>query len=112
MKRTTPLLLAAAAGGALLWRRAARDGPSADILDADQARALYDRLAPVYDGVAGAYALLGARRLHTILTTLLEDLLFEVPDGPHGDAIEITAADVDDKLAGVVKNRDLSQYIL
>jgi ATP-dependent HslUV protease ATP-binding subunit HslU len=55
---------------------------------------------------------IGARRLHTILTTLLEDLLFEVPDGPHGDAIEITAADVDDKLAGVVKNRDLSQYIL
>ena len=47
MKRTTPLLLAAASGGALLWRRAARDGPSADILDADQARALYDRLAPV-----------------------------------------------------------------
>ena len=55
---------------------------------------------------------IGARRLHTILTTLLEDLLFEVPDGPHGDAIEITEQDVDDKLAGVVKNRDLSQYIL
>ena len=55
---------------------------------------------------------IGARRLHTILTTLLEDLLFEVPDGPHGDAVEITAQDVEDKLAGVVKNRDLSQYIL
>ena len=55
---------------------------------------------------------IGARRLHTILTTLLEDLLFEVPDGPHGDAIEITADDVEDKLAGVVKDRDLSQYIL
>ena len=55
---------------------------------------------------------IGARRLHTILTTLLEDLLFEVPDGPHGDTIEITADDVEDKLAGVVKNRDLSQYIL
>ena len=55
---------------------------------------------------------IGARRLHTILTTLLEDLLFEVPDGPHGDAIEITEADVDEKLAGVVEDRDLSQYIL
>ena len=55
---------------------------------------------------------IGARRLHTILTTLLEDLLFEVPDGPHGDAVEITKSDVDDKLAGVVEDRDLSQYIL
>jgi len=55
---------------------------------------------------------IGARRLHTILTTLLEDLLFEVPDGPHGDAVEITADDVEAKLAGVVQNRDLSQYIL
>ena len=55
---------------------------------------------------------IGARRLHTILTTLLEDLLFEVPDGPHGDAVEITEQHVEDKLAGVVKNRDLSQYIL
>ena len=55
---------------------------------------------------------IGARRLHTILTTLLEDLLFEVPDGPHGDRITITKQDVTDKLAGVVKNRDLSQYIL
>lgn len=65
MKRTTTLLLAAA-GGALLWRRARRsaDDPDGGVLDADEARALYDRLAPVYDGVAGAYALLGARRLH------------------------------------------------
>ena len=55
---------------------------------------------------------IGARRLHTILTTLLEDLLFDVPDGPHGDAVTITGDDVRGKLAGVVKNRDLSQYIL
>ena len=53
MKRTTTLLLAAA-GGALLWRRARRsaDDPDGGVLDADEARALYDRLAPVYDGVA------------------------------------------------------------
>lgn len=55
---------------------------------------------------------IGARRLHTILTTLLEDLLFEVPDGPHGDQITITGETVTDKLEGVVQNRDLSQYIL
>ena len=62
--------------------------------------------------VNGEVENIGARRLHTILTTLLEDLLFEVPDGPHGDRITITKQDVTDKLAGVVKNRDLSQYIL
>ena len=55
---------------------------------------------------------IGARRLHTILTTLLEDLLFEVPDGPHGDAVTITGDDVAETLDGVVENRDLSQYIL
>ncbi|WP_424518741.1 ATP-dependent protease ATPase subunit HslU [Rubrivirga sp.] len=55
---------------------------------------------------------IGARRLHTILTTLLEDLLFEVPDGPHGDAVEITEANVTETLQGVVEDRDLSQYIL
>ena len=62
--------------------------------------------------VNGEVENIGARRLHTILTTLLEDLLFEVPDGPHGDRITITKQDVTDKLAGVVKNRDLSQFIL
>ncbi|MEO0560136.1 MAG: ATP-dependent protease ATPase subunit HslU [Bacteroidota bacterium] len=55
---------------------------------------------------------IGARRLHTILTTLLEDYLFEVPDGPHGDRIVITADEVRTRLDGIVKNRDLSQYIL
>ena len=50
----------------LLWLRARRAGPDNGygVLDADEARALYDRLAPAYDLVAGAYALLGARRLH------------------------------------------------
>ena len=55
---------------------------------------------------------IGARRLHTILTTLLEDILFEVPDKmPLGD-VTITGAMVNDKLDKIVKNRDLSKYIL
>ena len=54
---------------------------------------------------------IGARRLHTILTTLLEDWLFDVPDRVTDD-VEITADDVARKLDGVVENRDLSQYIL
>jgi len=55
---------------------------------------------------------IGARRLHTILTTLLEDILFEVPDKMPEAAIEITGKTVNRKLDSIVKNRDLSKYIL
>ncbi len=55
---------------------------------------------------------IGARRLHTILTTLLEELLFDVPDAYSGDSVVVDEALVARKLEGVVTNRDLSQYIL
>jgi ATP-dependent HslUV protease ATP-binding subunit HslU len=55
---------------------------------------------------------IGARRLHTILTTLLEDILFEVPDKMPEGKIEITGGMVNEKLDKIVKNRDLSKYIL
>ncbi|MEW6004516.1 MAG: ATP-dependent protease ATPase subunit HslU [Stygiobacter sp.] len=55
---------------------------------------------------------IGARRLHTILTTLLEDILFEVPDKMPKSQIEITGELVNNKLDKIVKNRDLSKYIL
>jgi ATP-dependent HslUV protease ATP-binding subunit HslU len=54
---------------------------------------------------------IGARRLHTILEKLLEDLSFEAPD-IHLESIEITPEYVREKLADIAKNRDLSQYIL
>ncbi len=54
---------------------------------------------------------IGARRLHTIMTTLLEDILFEA-DGSGSTEIEIDAKTVKDTLQAIVKNRDLSQYIL
>lgn len=54
---------------------------------------------------------IGARRLHTILERLLEDLSFEAPDITL-DTITITPEYVDEKLATIAKNRDLSQYIL
>ncbi|OZC03155.1 ATP-dependent protease ATPase subunit HslU [Rubricoccus marinus] len=55
---------------------------------------------------------IGARRLHTILTTLLEDLLFDLPDGDHGGTVEITHDMVRDTLQGIVEDRDLSMYVL
>lgn len=54
---------------------------------------------------------IGARRLHTILEKLLEDLLFESPEMP-GQQITITANYVDEKLAHIVEDQDLRRYIL
>ncbi len=54
---------------------------------------------------------IGARRLHTILEKLLEELSFEAADiGP--TTIKITPAYVDEKLKNIVKNKDLSHFIL
>jgi ATP-dependent HslUV protease ATP-binding subunit HslU len=55
---------------------------------------------------------IGARRLHTILTTLLEQILYEVPDVIAAETVTIDAKLVQEKLASIVKDRDLSQYIL
>lgn len=54
---------------------------------------------------------IGARRLHTIMTTLLEDLLFEVPDASISSK-RITRAHVREKLQDIVSDEDLSRYIL
>jgi ATP-dependent HslUV protease ATP-binding subunit HslU len=54
---------------------------------------------------------IGARRLHTIMERLLEDISFNAPDMA-GQEITIDAAYVRDKLHGIVENLDLSRYIL
>lgn len=54
---------------------------------------------------------IGARRLHTIMEKLLEELSYEAADiGPA--TIKITPAYVDEKLQDIAKNKDLSQFIL
>ena len=55
---------------------------------------------------------IGARRLHTILTTLLEEPLFDAPDTIVSASIQVTKSLVVEKLSSIVKNRDLSRYIL
>ncbi|RLQ92681.1 HslU--HslV peptidase ATPase subunit [Planomicrobium sp. Y74] len=54
---------------------------------------------------------IGARRLHTILERLLEDLSFEASEISPAQ-IDITPQYVNDKLENVAKNKDLSQFIL
>ncbi|MEP0862381.1 MAG: ATP-dependent protease ATPase subunit HslU [Ignavibacterium sp.] len=55
---------------------------------------------------------IGARRLHTILTTLLDEILFDVPDKIPSTKVVIDGNFVKSKLEKIVKNRDLSKFIL
>ena len=54
---------------------------------------------------------IGARRLHTVMSTLVEDLLFDLPDGSKR-TIVIDGAAVKERLAKVVQDDDLRKYIL
>jgi ATP-dependent HslUV protease ATP-binding subunit HslU len=56
---------------------------------------------------------IGARRLQTVLSQLLNDFMFDIPDviGPNAHVV-VTKVLVNEKLDGLVQNRDLSQYIL
>ena len=56
---------------------------------------------------------IGARRLHTVMSKLLNDFLFDVPDeiGPNAH-ISITREMVRERLSDLIQNKDLSQYIL
>ena len=54
---------------------------------------------------------IGARRLHTVLERLLDAISFEAPD-QNGKKYTIDAAYVDGHLAALVKDQDLSRYIL
>ena len=55
---------------------------------------------------------IGARRLHTIMTNLLEELMFNIPENFSDEHVEIDEVMVKEKLNHVVADRDLSQYIL
>ena len=54
---------------------------------------------------------IGARRLHTVLTTLLEDILFDLPDARSGE-ITLGADEVRERLKSIVEDEDLRRYIL
>jgi ATP-dependent HslUV protease ATP-binding subunit HslU len=71
------------------------------------------RIAEIAFDVNSEVENIGARRLHTVMSRLLNDLLFDVPDQlPAGTHLTVTPALVEERLRDMVKNRDLSQYIL
>ncbi len=71
-----------------------------------------DEIARIATEVNEQVENIGARRLHTILTTLLDEILFNVPDKLPAEKVVINAKMVQDKLNSIVKDRDLSKFIL
>ncbi|MCJ7627828.1 MAG: AAA family ATPase, partial [Longimicrobiales bacterium] len=54
---------------------------------------------------------IGARRLQTVLTTVLENLLFDLPEGGK-DLVVVDPAFVRERLSGILEDEDLRRYIL
>jgi ATP-dependent HslUV protease ATP-binding subunit HslU len=79
-----------------------------DLAFADDA---VDELARIAATVNARTENIGARRLHTVLERLLEQISFDAPE-MHGKAVRIDAAYVHDRLNEVLANEDLSRYIL
>ncbi len=73
--------------------------------------AALDRMSLLAAEVNSRMENIGARRLHTIMETLLEDISFNA-DELTGQSITITTAYVDERLKDIVQDQDLSRYIL
>jgi ATP-dependent HslUV protease ATP-binding subunit HslU len=72
-----------------------------------------DEIADIAFQINAEVENIGARRLHTVMSVLLNEILFDVPDKIGANAqIVITREQVKERLSGLVKNKDLSQYIL
>jgi ATP-dependent HslUV protease ATP-binding subunit HslU len=74
----------------------------------DGIEAIADMAADVNESVEN----IGARRLHTVLTTLLEDFLFDAPDHITETRIEVNGKLVRQKLEPTIENRERSRYVL
>ena len=70
-----------------------------------------DRMSFIAEDVNARAENIGARRLHTIMEKVLDEINFEA-DEHKGETIKIDAEYVDKKLSDVVQDQDLSRYIL
>ena len=70
-----------------------------------------DEIARVATLVNSRMENIGARRLHTIMERVLDDLAFEAP-ALGTTTVPITAGYVRERLDGILKDEDLSQYVL
>ena len=70
-----------------------------------------DTLAALSADINQSVENIGARRLHTVLERLLEEISFDAPDRD-GDSVTIDEAMVRERLEELTKNTDLSKFIL
>ena len=70
-----------------------------------------ERIAHLAQEVNSRTEDIGARRLYTIMEKLVEDISFEAPERK-GEKIVIDAAYVDGRLQALIRDQDLSRYIL
>jgi ATP-dependent HslUV protease ATP-binding subunit HslU len=70
-----------------------------------------DKIAQIAVEVNSSMENIGARRLHTIMERLLEEILFDAPDVAE-TTITIDADFVEKQLSDIARNQDLSRYIL
>jgi ATP-dependent HslUV protease ATP-binding subunit HslU len=72
-----------------------------------------ERIAEIAFNINSEVENIGARRLHTVMSHLLNDFMFDIPDVIGANAkIVVTPDLVEQRLSNLVKNKDLSQYIL
>ncbi len=69
-------------------------------------------IAQIAEDVNQSLENIGARRLHTVLTTLLEDVMFNLPDAEGPQHFVVDAQTVRERLARIVEDDDLRRYIL
>src|ERR1700680_4998683 len=81
-------------------------------IDLDFLPEAIDEIALLAEQINSTVENIGARRLHTILERLLEEISFTASDQPSGTAIVIDADYVRDRVGTLAKNADLSRFIL
>lgn len=82
-----------------------------EAVEIDFTKDAIDEIAEIAAHVNEKTENIGARRLHTVLEKLLEDISFEAPDRKNGELV-IDKKYVRDKLDSIAKDEDLSRYIL
>ena len=70
-----------------------------------------ERISEVANEVNSNTENIGARRLHTILEHILEEISFHAPDA-QGQKVTVTDGYVNERLAGIIEDRDLTRFIL
>ena len=71
-----------------------------------------EEVARIAADVNGRVENIGARRLHTVLTSLLDDVMYGLPEEGAGETIHIDGAIVRERLSKIVEDEDLRRYIL